>query len=328
MCRMTRSISAFQRMSRTGPQRRRLWSRLLCTVWRPLGILVSVWVMAKMMLLTMPSVVLRDLHGKQPQHSQNVWFWSCVPPQTGKYSVVCEFFPSFWSCSGRGPDFDSSGRGVSHISYLVDQALEEWKKELVLSLQPLAHAANARLERESGCTQIMRNLSLVCYKLPSVGITEARFIHWQSSGKTGRPVSLDDSNRVRHWFALVTYENHWIYQALKLFILMLEYLCLGHEASLSGKAYNAINNVTVANDVRCCLTITKPGGWREWRQPGSHGGRAMFALQKQGGQLSFSILSITGGLLPMPNLLAVTQAAFIIRFVLSLKYWGNTVTHI
>ena len=96
-----------------------------------------------------------------------------------------------------GPDFDSSGRGVSHISYLVDQALEEWKKELVLSLQPLAHAANARLERESGCTQIMRNLSLVCYKLPSVGITEARFIHWQSSGKTGRPVSLDDSNRVK-----------------------------------------------------------------------------------------------------------------------------------
>ena len=94
-------------------------------------------------------------------------------------------------------DSDSSGCGVSHLSYLVDQALDEWKTQLVLSIEPLAHAANARLKRESGYIQVMRNLSLVCYKLPSMGITEVRFIHWQSSGKTGRPISLDDSNRVK-----------------------------------------------------------------------------------------------------------------------------------
>lgn len=97
-------------------------------------------------------------------------------------------------------EFDSSGHGghgVPHVSYLVDQALAEWKKVLVLSVEPLAHAANARHNRESGYVQIMRNLSLVCYKVPSMGITEARFIHWQSSGKTGRPISLDDSNRVK-----------------------------------------------------------------------------------------------------------------------------------
>ena len=95
------------------------------------------------------------------------------------------------------PDLDSSVCGVSHLSYLVDQALDEWKKQLVLSIEPLAHAANARPKRESGCIQIMRNPSLVCCKLPSMGISEARFIHWQSSRKTGGPISLDDSNRVK-----------------------------------------------------------------------------------------------------------------------------------
>ena len=94
-------------------------------------------------------------------------------------------------------DLDSSGHGVPHISYLVDQALAEWKKELALSIEPLPHAANARHNRESGYMQIMRNLSLVCYQVPSMGITEARFIHWQSSGKTGRPISLDETNRVK-----------------------------------------------------------------------------------------------------------------------------------
>lgn len=91
--------------------------------------------------------------------------------------------------------------GIAHLSFLLDQSLREWRKEVGLSYEILQQAQTARDARARDTlarpASSMRNLSLVCFQMPSLGVSEARFIHWQVPWKKGRPVSLDHEGRVK-----------------------------------------------------------------------------------------------------------------------------------
>lgn len=88
--------------------------------------------------------------------------------------------------------------GIAHLSFLVDQSLHKWKREISLSHECLDHAYQAK-QRMNKTNQVcaQRNLALVCYRVPTIDIQEARFVHWQIPGQTGRPISLDEHNRVK-----------------------------------------------------------------------------------------------------------------------------------
>ena len=88
--------------------------------------------------------------------------------------------------------------GVAHVSYILDGALDVWTKEACLSQQVLLEAYHARASFSApGKFISLRNLSLMCVDMPSLGVMEARFIHWQSAPRKGRPISLDSENRIK-----------------------------------------------------------------------------------------------------------------------------------
>lgn len=88
---------------------------------------------------------------------------------------------------------------MRHTAFTLEVAFEKWKQEAVVAGNLLLESHNARKEMP-----FSRNLSLLCIPLASMGgattdesESEARFVHWQAPGSFGRPVQLDENDRVK-----------------------------------------------------------------------------------------------------------------------------------
>lgn len=84
------------------------------------------------------------------------------------------------------------------VASLLEGGLRSWCVEATLAASVLERSALARLKTDYYHGQSRGlNLALVCLEVPSTGGRQARFVHWQSAGQTGRPVDLDNQNRVK-----------------------------------------------------------------------------------------------------------------------------------
>ena len=100
-------------------------------------------------------------------------------------------------------------RVVAHMCFVLETALQTWRHEASMSSACLRDAYSARHSHP-----LCRNLSLVVVPAPAVVVggggdssdamrdrsvegVEARFVHWQERGSTGRPVELDKDHRVK-----------------------------------------------------------------------------------------------------------------------------------
>lgn len=98
------------------------------------------------------------------------------------------------SSSSSGSEGQSED-GIHHVAFLLEQSLVGWVREVALASKLLKESHEARQKLEH--TGYSRNLSLVSMYLPSLGFSSARFVHWQNAGQTGRPIELDNQNRVK-----------------------------------------------------------------------------------------------------------------------------------
>lgn len=84
------------------------------------------------------------------------------------------------------------------VAFFLESALRSWCVEATLAASIFERSALARLNTDYYHGQSRGlNLALVCLEVPSTGGRQARFVHWQSAGQTGRPVDLDKQNRVK-----------------------------------------------------------------------------------------------------------------------------------
>lgn len=95
----------------------------------------------------------------------------------------------------RTPDDNSSGN--QHVAFLLEHAMKTWADEAQKSSETLGSAYFARQHHDNFKGKGRNNLALVCMKHPGLGIQSATFVHWQNRGETGRPVELDNLNRVK-----------------------------------------------------------------------------------------------------------------------------------
>lgn len=102
----------------------------------------------------------------------------------GTKAFILSCFPAF------SADYDD--QRVAHLSYLVEMALDVWWKEASTSAAVLQDAATARETLQTG-----RNPALVSVDVPGMNCLEAKFIHWQNKGESGRPIQLDQQHRVK-----------------------------------------------------------------------------------------------------------------------------------
>lgn len=87
--------------------------------------------------------------------------------------------------------------GIYHVAYLLETALSIWTKEAATSAETLSKAHSARNDFGGYLGRAVKNLALVCMNLPEVGNQQAKFVHWQNPGQSGRPVELDQQGRVK-----------------------------------------------------------------------------------------------------------------------------------
>ena len=89
--------------------------------------------------------------------------------------------------------------GERHVAFVLEQTLLAWRRAASESIAVLVDASEARLQ-QSAVLGKNRRLSLVHMTSPGEHDEHeksARFVHWQIPGRTGRPVNLDELNRVK-----------------------------------------------------------------------------------------------------------------------------------
>ena len=125
----------------------------------------------------------------------------------------------------RTPDDNSSGN--QHVAFLLEHAMKTWADEAQKSSETLGSAYFARQHHDNFKGKGRNNLALVCMKHPGLGIQSATFVHWQNRGETGRPVELDNLNRVKAVVCVGALREALDLRHASMTIQMLEFLCCG-----------------------------------------------------------------------------------------------------